>query len=438
MTYLDSLNLTEMQVGFGDLGMHGSLGYEDRSVSVNRQSYKHALSTHPPARLCFQLDDRYASFSCQVALNDDTPAGSSYAHFFVRADGIEVACAPYVVAGGPAREVAAAVAGAHLLELIVETTAWDNCHAVWLDPQVTVTPLGVQRRTLDDPLGRARIDLPSPRRDLQCCIATVVSDGFETWLDDLLASLKIYGDCDDAALLVFGVEAGNGCRRVAEKYNALFVNCQRRANLNSTVKSILYSSGQVLPARKFICLDADMLVLGSLRPIFASIEVAPTASVFACREANGSRFTRLDTAIHTIYGGRPQDFGRLLGNSNGEGAYSLVVNDGIFAGSRTALLAVEGLIRSWTSASAWVDERRDVWWRNQFVFNLALAHSNCGLELDPVFNVQLNSQDVWLERENGRARALWQERPVRVLHFNGRGRNRYADWRPIISGRSRS
>jgi len=102
------------------------------------------------------------------------------------------------------------------------------------------------------------------------------------------------------------------------------------------------------------------------------------------------------------------------------------------------LLAVEGLIRSWTSASAWVDERRDVWWRNQFVFNLALAHSNCGLELDPVFNVQLNSQDVWLERENGRARALWQERPVRVLHFNGRGRNRYADWRPIISGRSHS
>jgi hypothetical protein len=437
MIYLDSLGLAETQVGYGDLGMHGSLGYEDKSVSVCGRSYPHALSTHAPARLRFQLDGRYASFSCQVALNEDVPARSSFAHFFVRADGIEVACAPYIVAGGQPRTITADIAGARALELIVETTAWDNCHAVWLDPQVSDKPCDNRRGRLDDPLGRARIELPPPRTPVECCVATVVSNGFETWLDDLLASLKIYGDCDDAARLVFGVDAGAGCRRVAEKHNALFVNCQRLANLNSTVKSILYSSAQVLPARKYICLDADMLVLGSLRPIFASIDVAPRASVFACREANGSRFTRLDTAIHTIYGGRPQDLGRLLGNNNGEGAYSLVVNDGTFAGSRNALLGLEGLIRSWTGAATWVDERRDVWWRNQFVFNLALAHSNCGIELDPVFNVQLNSQDVRLEHDNGYARALWQDRPVRVLHFNGRGRNRYADWRPIISGRSR-
>ena len=436
MAYLDSLEVAHMQVGFGDLGLHGSLGYEGQSIIVSRQHYVHALGMHPPARVRFNLDRRFAGFKCRVALNDDVPPGRSHAHFFVRADGVEVAFAPYVVAGAPPRDLSADVTGARVVELAVETTAWDFCHAVWLDPEVSATPIDDQRRSLDDPLGRATIDLPPPQPASDCCIATVVSNGFESWLDDLLGSLKIYGDCGEATLLVFGVDAGDGCRQIAQKHNATYVSCRRRGNLNSTIKSILYSAAQVMPAQKFICLDADMLVLGSLRSIFASLDVAPPGSILACREANGSRFTRLDTAIHTVYGGHPQDFWRLLGNYNGEGAYSLVVNDGTFAASRNALLTLEGVIRSWSAAPAWVDQRRDVWWRNQFIFNLALAHLNCGVELDPTFNVQLNSQDVVFARENGRARALWHDRPVRVLHFNGRGRNKYPEWRDVFSKRA--
>jgi hypothetical protein len=427
--YLDSLTLLQMQVGYGDLGMHGSLGYEGLTVSVRQQHYAHALSTHPPARLRFQLDRSFAGFTCQVALNDDVPAGRSHAHFFVRADGVEVACVPYVMAGAPPRDLCANIAGARVLELVVETDAWDFCHALWLDPQVTEQPADMPAQTLDDCLGRAQIEPLPPQPEVECCVATVASRGFESLLDDMLGSLQVYGNCADAQLIVFGVEASDECRRIAEKYGATFVVCHRRAQVNSTIKSILYTSARVVPARKFICLDADMLVLGDLQPIFASIEVAPIGSVFACREANGSRFTRLDRAIRTVYGGYPADLTRLLGHQNGEGAYSLVVNDGTFAGGRTALLTLDGLIRSWTQAPGWVDERRDVWWRNQFIFNLALARLDCGIELDATYNVQLNSQNVCMQGANGRAQALWQDRPVRVLHFNGNGRHKYPEWR---------
>ena len=51
-----------MQVGYGDLGMYGSLGYEGLPVTVRQQHYAHALSTHPPARLPFDVDRRFASF----------------------------------------------------------------------------------------------------------------------------------------------------------------------------------------------------------------------------------------------------------------------------------------------------------------------------------------------------------------------------------------
>ena len=49
--YLDTLPLQYASVGYGQPGTHGSLGYEGKSVQVRRQHYKHALSSHPPARL---------------------------------------------------------------------------------------------------------------------------------------------------------------------------------------------------------------------------------------------------------------------------------------------------------------------------------------------------------------------------------------------------
>ena len=65
-----------------------------------------------------------------------------------------------------------------------------------------------------------------------------------------------------------------------------------------------------------------------------------------------------------------------------------------------------------------MDERRDVWWRNQFVFNLALARLRCAVELDPVFNIQLNAQEVDLSADRETAMsAHWHGQLVRVLHF---------------------
>ncbi|HWS56479.1 MAG TPA: NPCBM/NEW2 domain-containing protein, partial [Pyrinomonadaceae bacterium] len=101
--YLDSLPPLDVQVGYGALGLRGELGYEGKAVSVGRRAYAHALSTHPPARLLFDLGGRFGAFSAQVALNDDAPGGSAYADFVVVADGRPVAAAPRVTAGEPPR-----------------------------------------------------------------------------------------------------------------------------------------------------------------------------------------------------------------------------------------------------------------------------------------------------------------------------------------------
>jgi predicted O-methyltransferase YrrM len=179
-----------------------------------------------------------------------------------------------------------------------------------------------------------------------------------------------------------------------------------------------------------------MLVLGDLRPIFAMLDACPDGSILACREGNGCgwhSFENLGHALRTVYGGHDADLLRLLGTARGESAHSLVVNDGLFAGGRTALLALDGAIRAMPQAAKWTDERADIWWRNQFVFNLTLARLQCGIELNAAYNIQLNSQDVKFAYENGRIQALWYGQPAKVVHFNGLGRHKHPEWRKLFA-----
>ena len=430
--HLDTLSPSDCSVGYGELGTGGSLGYDQQRVIVGGRRYAHALSTHPPARVTWTLDGSWRSFRCQVTLNDDVTAGRSYADFVVYADGRRVAEAYRVMAGDAPRTLEADVAGARTLELTATTRRWNFSHAVWLDPVLSAEP-PARAETVADCLERVDIRVPADTAAGARCICTVASPGFEAHLDDLLGSLAANGECHDARRVVFAVDADEACRRVAAKHGALLVECTRRAHVNATVKSVMYSAARVLQAERFICLDADMLVLGSLEPVFAALDACPEGSVLACREGRDFDYRDVEEAVATMYAGREGDVSRVVGGAGTEGAYPLVVNDGLFAGRRAALLVVDGLIRGWTGAQGWVDERHDVWWRNQAVFNLALAHLGCGVELDTAYNVQLHCHDARMHWEDGRVAASWNGRPARVLHFSGAGRQKYPEWRGLYA-----
>ncbi len=428
MRYLDALTLLQAQVGYGELGVGGSLGYEGKHIVVGRQTYHHALSTHPPARLLFKLDGRFGGFRCQVALNDDVPAGRSHADFSVLADGRRVAAATYVVAGESPRTLQGDISGAHLLELVVQTSRWEHCHAVWLDPQVDETTVQISSETLVDCLGRVEIKLPVGIPPSERCLATVVSPKFAAMLDDMLGSFYANSGCQDALVIIFAIEADAACERVAAKYGAHLIHCRPKAQVNAMSKAVMYSVARVVEARKFICLDADMLVLGDLSSVFAALDICPEGSIFACREGNGNGLQNLGHALQSVYWGSEHELKQLLGVPADEASYPLVVNDGIFAGGRAALLALDGVIRAMPQAPIWVNQRRDNWWRNQFIFNLALARLSCGIELDPIHNIQLHAQEVQINFQEGRLQAEWRGRQVRVLHFSGVGKQKYREW----------
>jgi predicted O-methyltransferase YrrM len=196
-------------------------------------------------------------------------------------------------------------------------------------------------------------------------------------------------------------------------------------------KALMYSAARLIDADRYICLDADMLVLSSLQPVFAALDACPEGSILVAREGNCAESLSLQRAFFDIYGGSDADCHRFL--SAADASYSLIVNDGIFAGSKSAMLALDGVIRGLNGAGDWIDQRRDIWWRNQFIFNLALAKLRCGVELDGAFNVQLHAQDVEMSHTPVGMQARWRGKPVRVLHLSGVGRRKYPEWQGLFS-----
>jgi hypothetical protein len=426
--FLEEATLLRAEVGHGELGLRGKLGYEDLPVSVGNKLYQHALSAHAPSAVTFELDGSFASFRCHVALNDDVPAQRSHADFTVVADGRVVAAMPNVMAGDAPRELEADIGYARRLALLVNTNRWPLCHSVWLDPQVSEQPHERPTGTMTDSLARAWILLPDAPLKANRCVATVVSPGYAGLLDDMLGSFYANSNCTDALVVVFALNADEECRKVIDKHGATTINCSPLGPVNPTLKSLMYSVARVVDARQFLCLDADMLILGDLNPIFDAFAAFPPDSIFVARDWY-LNYGTLEEKLISSYEGTPSDLTLLLGSTADEGAYPLLVNDGLFAGSYGALHALDNVIRNMPRAVGWVDALPHHGWRNQFVFNLALARLKCGVELDSLYNFQVDTRDALLSWEGEKMQALWHGQPARVLHFRGWGRDRYPEWR---------
>lgn len=431
-SFLDTVTPLQTRVGYGTLGTNGRLGYEGKDIAVEGMPVEHALSTHPPARLLYHLGGSATRFRCRVALNDDVASSGSYADFAVVADGREVAVARGVGAGQPPRELVADLEGAQLLELLVTTGRWECCHALWIEPELEGAVNGHSPGKLEDCLGFTEIEVPPALPAAERCIATVVSPGYEDMLDDMLGSLLANGHCQDALLLVFMLGTSPACEQVIGKYRAVPVRCRPLRPITNGSKAVLYSVARVVPAHRFLCLDADTFVLGDLTPFFGALDVCKPVTILASREGNSDGYRDLQHVLEHAYGGTLADFQDIVGDaSNGEARYPLVVNDGVFAGSRGALLALDATLRAMPGARAWLDKRPDVSWRNQFLFNLVLARLGCGVELDPTCNIQTHTSEVAVGDTAVRPDVSWQGRPVRILHTSGGGRGKYPQLRGI-------
>lgn len=436
--WLDDLSPMEAHVGYGELGCNGHLGYEQRVVEICGATPPHALSSHAPARLVYALEGKFATFSADVAINDDVGDAATAADFEVRVDGELVAEARNVQPHSRPRTLNANLTAGQQLELTVRHHRWEYCHAVWGFPRLQPVATVSEEEWIVDPLRRAEILRLAQESPVERCIATVGSPGYENWLDDLLGSIVAHGQCPEARLVVFFFGDSPEVRRLADKYQALLIPCRALRPLSVNCKAVLYSVSRIIPARYFLCLDADMSVQDDLRPLFSALEALSPRMILVAREAHLTESLR--SALTAIYGCRTpvEELSTYFGETP-ERTWSdpFVVNDGIFAGSATALSALDAELRQMPRAAEWVDDPAVGYpWRNQFVLNLALSRMGCAVEIAPRFNVQLHRKSVsWSTGVRGDGFITEGER-VGILHFSGSGKAAHVQWRDRIKATS--
>ncbi len=146
---------------------------------------------------------------------------------------------------------------------------------------------------LVDCLRRTEIRTVSPPPRAKRCVATVGSARYADLLDNLLGSIRANGGLDDALLVVFVVDGDPECLRIAENYGAQIIECRPLTRLGVGIKSVLYSVARVVDADEYLCLDADMLVLGDLQPVFQTLAACSENAILVCREGNRSNRGKL-------------------------------------------------------------------------------------------------------------------------------------------------
>ncbi|MCW3095449.1 MAG: alpha-galactosidase [Chthonomonadaceae bacterium] len=432
--YLDCLPLIRHEVGYGVLGLYGELGYEAKAVTVGGKRHSRSFSAHAPSILEFDLEQRFETFRCHVAFNDDVLPGQTSAEFTVNGDGKKLASVSDLRAGEAARELCIRVSGVKRLVLEVATEQWAKCHAVWLDPEVYSDSEKHEVEYLSDCLCQTDIEVPPPIC-AERCIATVVSPGYTDLLDAMLRSLRTHGQCHNTIVVVFVVDGDGECRRVVARHDAVQIDCKSTTPINASVKSVLYSAARIIDAATFVCLDADTLIVNDLTPMFHALDVCAQDVILAMPDPYiKETCSTLSDCLVRFYQGRESDLTYLLETPSQEGDYTLIVNDGVFAARRSTMLMLDRFLRSISPrAKNWLDSALHIGARNQFLFNLALARLGCGLALSESFNLLPSVRSIEVDQSGGSLSVTCDGRDVTIVHFAGSGRNSYPELRLLFA-----
>ena len=429
--YLDDLAPVQQYAQF-KVGLHGQLGIDDKAIMHCGKFYSHSISAHSPSMLEYDLDGSYNVFECEVAINDiPLDVQCNPVNFSVYADNELVAHVPQVRSHENSRRISVNIHGAKKLVLksYVQHDDPNNwCQSIWIMPQIHTDA----NKNMIGALGDMRITIPNKIVQSNKCIATVVTPDFVDKLGAMLYSLKQHGNCGDVDIVVFAFGQSDKYAELESRFGITLVNCDYLSDFTYKIKTVCLSIAHVVQANKYLILDADMLILDDISNIFNMLDDMDDDKILVCREASLTAQTTLKDSLlisDSMYYGKVEDL-EFLNVSDSEGNCKFCINNGVYAGTRKAILGIESATRATTPNSIYYErERLDIhcFWREQAIMNIVLAKLNSAIELNEEHNLQLHARNVDILWDGKTPIATYKGRRVKILHFNGSGRNKYPE-----------
>lgn len=174
-TYKSPVNIVTSSVGYGKIGLHGSLGYENRTVNIKADSRTTWISAHAPSEIEIELEENALVFG---ALDN---SGSPHVPVIAAVDDIPIG---EVVKGGDKTPTVRLIPGKHIL--MFETDDARSAHTIWgivkaCDPVIEILSNSVCGRDCpgcnQQPFMTANPDYEYTAEDAAALVAALESRG---------------------------------------------------------------------------------------------------------------------------------------------------------------------------------------------------------------------------------------------------------------------
>lgn len=407
--YLDDLQPTSAYCGYGDIGYGGLLGYNNHLVDINGEFFSRSFSAHPPSSLSFELDGSWQSLFVEVAVNGTT-VDDRFSDFSVFADDLLVAYIPNVTKKDGKRKIGCNLRGAKRLRLVSS----GGGHSVWIDPKLNKKPIDDFRGCLSH-LWITRQQKDSSKK---VTVMTTITPSYLKLFRTMMASLSEHGVFDDVQFVALSFESTPEVERFCLENNVIEYKCTDYAMKTAIGKKLItHSIPHVCDSQYFLFLDCDMLFKADVvHELVNTLTTLDDNSMLITKEHGMNNFVRVHEAAGWIYDSSKEDM-RSLGLEDEVLNSRVVVNTGVYGGSRQAFFAVEDTLkRMFPMAERW-EAHKPGSIREQMLTNVALVKLNNAVFVKDEYNYQIHPQ---LNKVKSLDDVF--NLPAKTLHFNGASR----------------
>jgi len=432
--FLDHLTPEKIESSF--FGTLGNLT-EEKPVSVNEQFYEHSICVSGRSIIKYKIDHKLKHFNCYVGLHDESDDDSCI-NFEIYLDGILSEIAPNVTKNQKIRRLSINIYGANTLTLVTENLNKRNSYPVWIDPILSndyeISVKSASNRLINY--------LQNKKQTCSKCIISICDAKSVKILDNLWSSIILNSNLKDYKFVLLCNKNEIHCfESVIKTFDPIIVNYDNGFKNNIWLKYALYNIAQVVDCKFYLYLDIDMIVLSDLNELFEKANESSEHDLFFVRESNNvvPKGTKLGEVLCNnkmiYFSDESAKF--LLKINEKEYNYDFIINAGLILGNKKGFLGLNNILKSMSlESSLWLDQKKDVDWREQGVVNLAMCRYNrCG-ELPQKFNFQMLTENAKIleTKNNLKAYCAEKNQEISILHFNGdKGKEKFKKYNTKFS-----
>ena len=301
----------------------------------------------------------------------------------------------------------------------------DEVGAAWHKVRATEPEAGWESDCLQ------RVAVLPPNEPIECerALVLVLGPGFEQMCEWLVETFLSFGASPEARIVIFCIDSAYRRLQSLEKRvpQVTLVRCRSVEKITPAVKGVIYSLARWVKAETIIALECDILITGSLQPLWSAIEAAPANALLGCNPniIPGNYSLRSVGEEITRYGSSVADLSWMTGIDDCDS--EVCFNGGMLAGNHAAWRELDGIIRSWMPYCAlWMEGFRKPY-GDEMIMNLAVGQMSDRVTLPQGWNVQSFTayRPVWFITQRTSEGVSYRHprgETAHILHFAGGAR----------------